>query len=379
MLVLAAVFALPTAVFPQEPPPPDSAAEHSASHADRSKKAFYTKKFDLSGLPHYRPTEQVSGTLRLWGCNYIGDSDLASWWRDAFTQYHPNIKFDFNLPTAAIAVPALYFDLADIGMNHEPAFYDHLSHVRMKGFEPTGISVVTGSYDVGGWQNSIVIAVHRSNPLKGITMKELDGVFGAARDGGWVGQTWHPEFSRGSDQDIRSWGQLGLTGDWANKRINVYGYSIRYATSLEFSNKVLQASDKWNSDLHTFANWRRPDGSMYLQSDQILDRMKQDPNGMGILRFRSDFPPEIKILAVANTAAGPYIDYTIDTAQDRSYPLWGDQSFWISVKPGTKMAPKVREFIRFVLSQEGQALVQRDGKYLPLTAEIAREELKKVQ
>jgi len=65
--------------------------------------------------------------------------------------------------------------------------------------------------------------------------------------------------------------------------------------------------------------------------------------------------------------------------QSRTYPLWGDQSFWVSVKPGTKMDPKAREFIRFVLSQEGQELVQRDGKYLPLTAEVVREELKKLK
>jgi phosphate transport system substrate-binding protein len=64
--------------------------------------------------------------------------------------------------------------------------------------------------------------------------------------------------------------------------------------------------------------------------------------------------------------------------QDRSYPLWGDQSLWISAKPGTRIDPKTREFIRFVLSREAQDLVQRDGKYLPLTAEAARAELKKL-
>jgi len=64
--------------------------------------------------------------------------------------------------------------------------------------------------------------------------------------------------------------------------------------------------------------------------------------------------------------------------QNRSYPLWGDQSLWVSVKPGTRMDAKTREFIRFVLSREAQELVQRDGKYLPLTAEAAREELRKL-
>ncbi|MDE2249721.1 MAG: hypothetical protein KGJ96_14265, partial [Xanthomonadaceae bacterium] len=62
--------------------------------------------------------------------------------------------------------------------------------------------------------------------------------------------------------------------------------------------------------------------------------------------------------------------YSIDSLQDRSYPLWGDQSFWVSAKPGTRLDPKIYEFIRFVLSREGQQLVERDGKYLPLAASI---------
>ena len=82
---------------------------------------------------------------------------------------------------------------------------------------------------------------------------------------------------------------------------------------------------------------------------------------------------------MAKDDSSPAVPYTIDTLQNRSYPLWGDQSFWVSVKPGEKMDPKVREFIRFVLSREGQELVQKDGKYLPLTAEVAREELKKLK
>jgi len=158
----------------------------------------------------------------------------------------------------------------------------------------------------------------------------------------------------------------------------VHGYSLRYATAIEFSNKVLQASDKWNGDLHAYANYRRPDGTTYLEADQIYDHVRKDPYAIGYARYHEGFPKDIKILAVAKDDSGPYVEYSIDSLQNRSYPLWGDQSFWVSVKPGTNMDPKVREFIRFVLSREGQELVQKDGKYLPLTAEVAREELKKL-
>ena len=359
--------------------PTGSAAERKARMAARAAAPAYTKKFDLGGLPDYVPQEHPSGVLRVAGNNYLGDSPLGKLWQDAFEKAQPGIKIDYYLPTAAIAVPRLYFDLADIGVNHEPSFYDDLSHLRLKGYLPTGISVFTGSYDYVGWQNNLVIIVNEKNPIAHLSLKQLDGIFGSLRDGGWVGTDWHPEMSRGADQDIRTWGQLGLSGEWADKPIHPHGYAVRYASAVEFSNKILQASDKWNGDLHTYANYKRPDGTTYLEANQIFDHVAADPYAIGYIRFHQGFPKGVKVLALGKTDAGPFVDYNIDTVQNRSYPLWGDQSFWISLKPGDKPDPKVREFIRFVLSRQGQELVEQDGKYQPLTAEAARQELAKLK
>ena len=142
---------------------------------------------------------------------------------------------------------------------------------------------------------------------------------------------------------------------------------------------MLQASDKWNGDLRTYANYKRADGTTYLEADQIFDAIRRDPAAIGYARYHDGFPKDIKILAVAKDDAGPAVPYSIETLQNRTYPLWGDQSFWVAIKPGERMDPKVREFIRFVLSREGQELVQKDGKYLPLTAEAAGEELAKIK
>ncbi|OLE19428.1 MAG: hypothetical protein AUG50_03815 [Betaproteobacteria bacterium 13_1_20CM_3_63_8] len=327
--------------------PVGSAEERKARMSARANAPAYNKKFDLSGLPHYLPEEKPKGALRIAGNNYVGDSPLGGWWKEAFEKFQPGIKIEYYLPSAAIAIPRLYFDLADIGINHEPSFYDSLGHQRLKGYEPIGVSVFTGSYNYVGWQNNLVIIVNKDNPITRITMKQLDGIFGS--------------------------------GEWVDKPIRVHGYSLRYATTIEFSNKVLQASDKWNGDLHAYANYRRPNGTTYLEADQVFDAVRKDPYAIGYARYHDGFPKDIKILAVAQTEQGPYVEYTIDSVQSRTYPLWGDQSFWVSVKPGTKMDPKAREFIRFVLSQEGQELVQKDGKYLPLTAEVVREELKKLK
>jgi phosphate transport system substrate-binding protein len=342
-------------------------------------KIFYTTRFDLSGLPHYVPEQQVSGTLRIYGNNYISDSPLGAWWMDGFRKHQPGITFDNYLKSAAIALPGLYFGLADLGLNHQPSFYDLLGYLRIHGSEPLEITAVTGSYDVPGWQNTIVIMVHKDNPISKITMKQLDGVFGSARDGGWSGTTWRPEFARGPEGDIRTWGQLGLTGEWANRRITPYGYSLRYATALEFSDKVLQSGDKWNGDLHAYGNLRRKDGTTYLEADQVIDNLRKDPRGIAYLRFHQDFPPELKVLALADGKGGPYVDFTLENVQNRTYPLYGEQNFYASVKPGARVDPKVREFLRYVLSQEAQEMVQRDGKYLPLTAAVVRAQLKKLE
>jgi phosphate transport system substrate-binding protein len=358
--------------------PVGSAEERKARMAERATSRAYTKEFDLSGLPHYEAQGHPTGTLRVCGNNYVNDAPLGRYWKEAFEKVQAGVKVEYYTPTAAIAVPCLYFDKADIGINHEPSFYDNLANLRLKGVEPVGFSVFTGSYNYVGWQNNLVIIVNNDNPLDRITMKQLDGVFGSLRDGGWVGTTWHPEFKRGADQDLRTWGQLGLTGEWSGRRITPHGYSLRYASATEFSNKVLQASDKWNSDLHTYANYKRADGKVYLEADQIFDQVRKDPAAIGYARYHDGFPTDIKILAVAEDDAGPFVPYTIENLQNRSYPLWGDQSFWVNVKPGAKLDAKVKEFMRFVLSREGQELVQKDGKYLPLSAAVVNAELAKL-
>jgi len=342
-------------------------AKRAASH--------YEYHFDLSGLPAYRPKHQVTRTLRVWGNNYMGDSGLAAQWQKVFKEFQPAAKFEMVLPTAAIAAPALYFGLADIGINHELSFYDNLAHLRILGYEPIGFSVVTGSYDISGWQNSLAIVVNRANPLDRITMQQLDGVFGSQRAGGWDGTTWNPDYARGPEENIRSWDQLGLEGDWSGRPIHTYGYSLRYATALEFSNKVLKASDKWNENLLAFGNWVRPDGTRTLQAEQIMERLQNDPSGIAYIRWQSQFAGKVKVLKLARDDHSPYYDFNVENLQSRTYPLWGDQSFWVSVRPGEKIDPDTAEFIRFVLSREGQKMVMEDGKYLPLPASAVKHEL----
>lgn len=330
-------------------------------------------KFDLSGLPEYRPEQKVSGTLRIAGNNYIGDSPLGKYWMDSFSKHHPGVTFDVNLHTAAIAIGSLYSKAADIGATGRRALWiEHLAFQRTFGYNLLEVVATTGSYDVPGWSNALVFFVNKDNPISRLSFEQLDGIFGSEREGGWIrnNQEWSTAVARGPDKDLRKWGQLGLTGEWADQPINPYGLNLRYEQSLRVSDPILKGSDKWNERIKLYANYPGPDGQLKRAADSVADNVANDRYGIGYGSIK-DMGPQHKILALSKNNDGNYVYPTIETAQNRSYPLIGETYFYLNRAPGTALDPKVKEFVRFVLSRDGQALVARDGKYLPLTAEAA--------
>ena len=352
--------------------------EHFRIVRERGEKAYYQPHFDLSALPHYVPEKLVTGWLKIHGNNYIADGLLGEYWQKAFAAIQPGARISFYLPTSAGSFGALDYNQADLIFSHKPGFYDLLAYERMKNVDPVEITAVTGSYDVGGWENSFTILVNGENPIKGLTMEQLDGIFGAERDGGWVGTNWRPDLARGPEKNIRTWGQLGLTGEWADKPITVYGFSLRYNTAVAFCDLVLKGSDKWNEKIHAYGNYMAPDGKRYVEADQITQAIGKDKYAIGFNRYRGE-RPNVRRIAIGAGSNGPLVEHTIDNIQNGTYPLLTQVYFYTTVLRGQKMDPMVREFLRFILSQEGQAEVQRDGKYLPLTAEMAREQLKKLE
>jgi len=383
MILAAAWFAAATpSIAQQQSEDTKNALRAQADRAGviykRGKMAHYTQKFDLSGMPHYEPKEVLTGWVRLHGNNYLSDGLLGELWQQGFAKYQPGIRLSYYLPTSALAFAALYYDQADVVMGHRPGFYDLLAYERVKSFDPTEITAVTGSFDVGGWENSLTILVNEDNPLKCVNMEQLDGIFGSERTGGWAGTNWRQDWARGPEKNIRTWGQLGLTGEWADRPINVYGFSIRYNTATDFSDRVLKSSDKWNEKIQAYGNIVNPDGSRYIEADQITDNLGKDKYGIAYNRFRGS-RPHVKRLAVASGGTRACVEHTLENVQNRTYPLFNEQYFYVSVKPGTKMDPKVKEFLRYVLSQEGQADVMHDGKYVPLTADVVRAQLKKLE
>jgi len=348
----------------------------NAAVAAKGKKVFYTQRFELEGLPPYVPEQVISGTIRVWGSNYFADGNLSQYWEERFRKYHPDVRFAYNLKSPNAPLPALFTGVADLGVG-KASFESTLTYQRQMGGLPLQVPVVTGSLDIAGWSNALCIYVHKDNPLARLTRRQLDGIFGAARTGGWAGNEWHPEFARGAGGNIRTWGQLGLTGEWADKPIHVYGLNLRDGHAIVFSNRVLNGSDKWNEDLRMYANYVGPDGKLVLSYSQLMSDLDSDPSGIAYSGY-ANLTPSTKRLPLAVQDNGPFVTPTLESVQDHTY-LFSDSIYMFANQlPGQPLDSKVREFLRFVLSREGQEAVQLDGKYLPLTADIVRAQLAKI-
>jgi phosphate transport system substrate-binding protein len=342
-------------------------------------KVYYTKKFDLSDLPHYKPEQKVSGTIRMWGSNYFTDSPLADYWTQEFQKYQPEVKFSLHLKTTLHAIPGLIFGMSDIGpMGRQITWDELLSYQRERNHLPIGIVAVTGSYDVSGWNPPIGVYLHKDNPLSKLSLQQLDGIFGAQRSGAWRELVWDKSLARGPEKNIRTWGQLGLTGEWANKPIHVYGYNLQFHFPQEIESRAFGGvSGKWNENLIEYDNLAQPDGSFKLAGQLMLEDLAKDPYGIVYCAGGNAWlTPQVKPIALSVKTGDPAYELTLENVRERKYPMYADVFFYIDRDPKKPVDPKVKEFLRYILSSEGQTQVMRDGKYLPLTADTVRAQLK---
>ena len=340
----------------------------------------YTKGWDLSDLPHYVAKRQLTGTIRIWGCNYIKDGYLGQYWVEEFKKYQPGLTLEYHLPTATIAVSAIAFGVADLGLSYKARLTDLLVFEQTFHHPITEIAAYTGSYDVYGWEPATIIAVNKACPLNQISMEQLDGVFGGARDGGYVGSVWHtePPYSRGADKNIRTWGQLGLTGEWADKPIHIGGQNLTAGASYDFNVTVLRGSYQFAEGYHAVTNYITPDGKINSWSLQARRNIAKDQYAMYYVSPAS-MGPELKELAVQGWAGGPFVKRSLESIRNHTYPMYHESFFYLNREPGQPVDPKVEEFLRFVLSREGQECIQREGRYTPVLASVAQESLRKLE
>ena len=328
----------------------------------------HARSLDLP--PPYHPQQTVSGTIRIWGHgaydrkrDFIGA--LVDAWERGFQQYQPGVRFENHLVGTAAGIGSLYTGRGDLAlMGREIWPPETAAFTEVFGYPPTGVDVVTGSYDVRNRDYALVVFVHRGNPVRGLTLAQLRAIFAAPGVAG--------------ARPARTWGDLGLTGVWRNRPIHLYGLPIARGFSRFFEQRVFDGARLWRPSLREFADLAGSKGGATDGGQRMLDAMAHDPDSIGYagLLYHN---LEVRPVALAARAGEPFIAPSRASVMDHSYPLTRMVTMFLDRPPGRPVDPKLREFLRYVLSGQGQRAVLLDGRgYLPVLAPAAARQLRKL-
>ena len=291
-------------------------------------------------LPHYSPEYDVAGEIRLWGSPE--DSALVALWEKGFRKFQPRAQLAARLNGPESTMAGIYTGVADISFVarelRQPV--DTMAFQWTKLYAPTTIEVANAGLGAQRLATNLAIFVHPSNPLAGLSVAQLDGIFGA-------------EHKRGT-ANLRRWGDVGLEGEGRARPIRVLAPQVTSIAALFFRRTVLDNSFKWNESLQEVAN-----------EEEALAEVARDPSAIAYARAGSDHGG-VRMLPITASAGSPFVALDEKTAADRSYPLSRVVIVAIDRAPRKLLDPRVREFLRYVLSAEGQADVARDGAYVPL-------------
>ena len=318
----------------------------------------------------YHPEQSVSGTIRIWGHgaydrrrDFIGG--LVRAWERGFRRYQPRVRFRNHLVGTAAAIGSLYTGRGDLALMGREIWPPEIAaFTEVFGYPPTGIDVLTGSLDVRNRDYALVVFVHKGNPIKGLTLRQLRAAFAAPGASG--------------SPPARTWGDLGLRGAWRNRPIHLYGLPISRGFARFFEQRVFQGGELWRPSLREFADLKGSRGAVTDGGQRMLDAMAGDPDSIGYagLLYHN---PQVRPVALAARDGEPYIEPTRDSVMDHSYPLRRLITMYLNRPPGRPVDPKLREFLRYVLSRQGQQAVLRDGRgYLPILAPAAARQLAKL-
>jgi phosphate transport system substrate-binding protein len=315
----------------------------------------------LASLPPYEPSHQVSGTVTSWGHGFL--KEMMRDWEQDFHRFQPNVRFQDDLATSAAAMAGLYTGRANLGvLAREIVPMEVAGYQKMTGQKIFPVTVLTGSYADPDKLMALGIFVNRHNPLARLDFQQLDAIFGA-------------QHLAGAPANIRTWGQLGLGGGWKDRPIHPYaGPAGDEAPAYYFSQTVMHGSSLWNDRLQQLEDEARPDGKTVDGYQRAVDAVATDPDGIAVT-VAGYHNPQAKLIAVAIASGGPYVAPSRASVADRTYPLSRSVTFYINDGAKIPPDPAVVEFLRYVLSRDGQEQVLRQGDFLPLTPQIANAQL----
>ncbi len=292
-------------------------------------------------IPKYMKTTGISGNL-----NSIGSDsmiNLMTLWAEGFQKHYPQVKIQIEGKGSSTAPPALIEGTAQLGPMSRKMKSTEIDKFEDKyGFKPTTFGVAL---------DALSVFVNKNNPLEKITLDQVDAIFSKTR-------------KREYREDITTWGQLGLTGEWANKPISIYGRNSASGTYGFFKDEALKKGDYKNLV-------KEQPGSAAVVQGISEDKFAIGYSGIG---YKTS---SVKALSLSEDGK-TYYEANDDHIKDGHYPLARFLNISIVKDPSKPINPLVREFIKYIFSYEGQMVVVKDG-YMPLTAEQVKKELEKLQ
>lgn len=293
-------------------------------------------------LPAYEKTSGVSGNLSSVGSDTL--ANLMTLWAESFKRTYPNVNVQIQAAGSSTAPPALTENTSNLGpMSRLMKDKEVESFEKKFGYKPTPVAVAI---------DALAVFVHKDNPVEGLTIPEIDAIFSSTR-------------TCGGPADIDSWGDLGLTGSWAGRDIQLYGRNSVSGTYGYFKGKALCKGDYKNT-----VN-EQPGSASVVQS------VSASINGIGYSGIGYT-TSSVRTVPLSREAGMEFVSANPKNAIAGKYPLSRFLYVYVNKAPGKPLPPLTAEFVKLILSREGQEVVVKDG-YIPLPAGVADRELAKIQ
>jgi phosphate transport system substrate-binding protein len=286
-------------------------------------------------LPEYAQAPGISGNFSSVGSDTL--NNLMTLWAEEFKRMYPSVNIQIQGAGSATAPPALTEGTANFGPMSRLMKDQEIQAFEQKyGYKPTAIGVAI---------DALAVFVNKDNPIKGLNLEQVDGIFSATQKCG--------------GRNITRWGELGLTGDWSGKPIQLYGRNSVSGTYGYFKEHAL-----CKGDYKTNVN-EQPGSASVVQSVST---------GLNAIGYSGIGYKTSGVRAVPLAKAGTdYVEAEEDTAISGKYPLSRMLYIYVNKAPNKPLAPMEVEFFKMVLSKRGQAVVEKDG-YIPLPARLADKE-----
>lgn len=290
-----------------------------------------------AGLPEYQKASGISGNLSSVGSDTL--ANLMTLWAEEFNRQYPNVNVQIQAAGSSTAPPALTEGTSNLGpMSREMTDNEVEAFESKYGYKPTAIPVAI---------DALAVLVNKDNPVKGLTIEQVDGIFSSTR-------------KCGGDSDIETWGDAGVAA-WGAKSIQLYGRNSVSGTYGYFKEHALCKGD-FKSNVN-----EQPGSASVVQS------VTSSVNGIGYSGMGYS-TSGVKMVPLAKKGSTNFIEPTPENAINGTYPLTRYLYVYVNKKPNQALSPLDGEFIKLVLSKTGQQVVIKDG-YIPLPAKVVEKVL----